>query len=437
MSRNAVLITVDSLRADHCGFLADEGPGSTHNLTPALDSLAEESMIFERAFAPGPRTPSSLPAIFTGEFYRPAELGVYSNWEEKATGWQARRQRIGNHLARFPPIAEHMRRRGYETAGVTANPWTTETTNFHRGFDEFYAISGAEHSEKPWYSLLADQFGDAVGIDWQDVLLTWTDFYDMIRAARESLTEPYFLWVFLMDPHQPYIAPRRYREENTALGMLYGNGRFNYAHGYTENLPKHLDARLRRAYRDTVRSVDGFVERYRADFAADDPVTLFHADHGEAFQEHGTLGHRPQLYNENVHVPLLIHGMDVTGRSKPPVTLRRLPDIVASVVDDRTSPLEAFTCDFALSKTEEGERIGVRGASWAYHTSADDWAYIHDGDHEELYRLVTDPDEQANVADQHLEITTMMRRLIDRHEFEQIERDRITSAVAGIMEDQS
>ncbi|NHN46527.1 sulfatase [Halostella sp. JP-L12] len=425
MSRNVVLVTVDSLRADHCGFLADEGPGGEHDLTPMLDSLAEESLVFERAFAPGPRTPSSMPAIFTGEFYRPTDQGVYSNWEEKSTRWQARRRRIASHLGRFRSVAERMQDRGYETAGVTANPWTTEDTNFDEGFDEFHAVEGADASERPWYSSLTDKIGDTMGIDWGDVLLTWTDFYDTVQAARDSLAEPYFLWVFLMDPHQPYIAPRRYRKETTVLGMLYGNGRYNYAHGYTEELPSHLDRQLRRAYRDTVRSVDGFIEQYREDFAADDPVTVFHADHGEAFQEHGTFGHRPQLYRENVHVPLLVHGSNSVDQVKEPVSLRCVPDLLTAIATGELIKPEAFTRKFVLSKTEESERVGVRGSSWAYQTDTEEWEYIYAGGQEELYKVTKDPDEQANVAIEYPKVRNSFLNIVRHRQSEQVRLSKI------------
>jgi len=427
MSRNVVLITVDSLRADHCGFL-----GAERELTPTLDSLAEESLVFERAFAPGPRTPSSIPMIFTGEFYRLADLGVYDSWEEKAQGWQARRRRIRNHMQRFRTLAERMHDQGYATAGVTANPWTTPDTGFDAGFDEFHAIKGPDTSRAPWYSKVTRRLGESVGIDWGDVLLTWTDFYDTIRTARESLSEPYFLWVFLMDPHQPYITPRHYREENTGIEMLYANARYNYAHGYTEDLPLHLDRRLERAYRDTVRSVDEFVKRYRDDFAEDDPVTVFHADHGEAFQEHGTLGHRPQLYRENVHVPLFVHGIKSRERVEAPVSLRDIPDIITGAVKEGCFNPGTFERELVLSKTEEGERVGVRGREWSYQTSAECWEYVYEGGQEELYQVFTDPDERANLANEYPEIAAAIRTLVWHHELDQNERESITDALAGV-----
>lgn len=429
MSRNVVLLSVDSLRADHCGFLDDEW-----DLTPTLDTLAEESLVFERAFAPGPRTPSSIPAVFTGEFYRPTDLGVYDSWEEKSRGWRARRQRVRNHVRRFRTIAERMRDRGYATAGVTANPWTTPDTSFDSGFDEFFAIQGPDASSPPWYTKITEWLDDGGGVNWGDLLLTWTDFYKTIRRARELLSEPYFLWVFLMDPHQPYITPGRYRKENSIIGMLYANARYHLAQDYTEDLPRHLDRRLRGAYRDTVRSVDGFIDRYREDFADDEPVTVFHADHGEAFQEHGTFGHRPQLYRENVHVPLFVHGTASMDRVERPVSLRDIPTIVTQIADEEVVRPEKLTRDYVLSKTEEEERIGIRGRDWSYLTSAGSWEYVHEGGQEELYQLVADYEERANLVGEQPEVATAMRAVIAEHRTDQGERHRITDSVERLGE---
>lgn len=427
MSRNIILVTVDSLRADHCGFM-----GASRDLTPTLDTLAADSLVFERAFAPGPRTPSSMPVIFTGQFFRPSELGVYADWEQKSSRWRARRERIGRHLGRFRTIPERLREHGYDTAAVTANPWTTPDTNFDRGFDTFRAVTEGRSIES-WYSSLVSKVSDVLDVEWNSLLLTWTDFYDAVETARDALGEPYFLWVFLLDPHQPYVAPLHYRTETSALGMLYGNVRYNYRHTYTEQLPSHLDSLLRQAYRDTVRSVDGFVNRLHEDVASEDPVLAVHADHGEAFREHGTYGHRPQLYRENLHVPFFVHGVGGDRRVDAPVSLRRLPGILASVAQNGSVDPERFTREFVLCKTEECERVGLRSREWSYISGADGWQYVYDSDSTELYRLTSDPGEATNLARMHPEAMAVLKRLVDRHKAGQRERERIGTAVTEVI----
>lgn len=438
--RNLVLVTIDSLRADHCGFLggppsegtpgADGGTasgidrgalGARGSLTPTLDALAAEGTVFETAIAPGPRTPSSMPVLFTGEHVDPRNKGVYRNWEEKRERWRERRERIRRHLARHRTVAERLRERGYATAAVTANPWTATDTGFDRGFDRFHAIGDGETDSR--FGRLIER---TTGID-ADWLLRWPDFHDRIIESRRALSEPYFLWVFLLDPHQPYLAPRRYRRENTVLEMYYANLRYNRAHSYTDVLPGHLDRRLRRAYRDTVRSVDGFVERLQTDLAPDDSVFVVHGDHGEAFREHGTYGHRPQLYEENTRVPLLVSGTERAARISEPVALRRLPRILESLADDAFDP-ERFTAPFVVSRTEEDERVSIRGAAWKYVRGGEDWAYVRGGEGEELYFLPADPTERRNHIAARPEAGAALRRLLDGREAARAERDRIARA---------
>lgn len=428
--RNIVLVTVDSLRADHCGFLDDsptlDGVRETgESLTPTLDGLTDESVVFETAIAPGPRTPSSVPVVFTGEHVGREEKGVYRNWEEKRKRWRDRRERIRRHLARHRTLTERLAERGYATAAVTANPWTATDTGFDRGFDHFYAVGNDDSPS--WFGRL---FERATGTD-TDWLLRWPAFYDAVLERQRALTEPYFLWMFLLDPHQPYLAPRRYRAENSAPAMYYANLRYNRFHGYMDVLPAHLDTRLRRAYRDTVRSVDGFVERLLGDVGADDPVLVVHADHGEAFYEHGTYGHRQQLYEENIHVPLLVHNAGRTGRVSDPVALRHLPRVLDSITGSTFDP-EKFTSPFVVSRTEEDERVSVRGAAWKYVCGGDDWEYVRGGTGEALYHLQSDPGERTNLLAERPAVGDAMRGLFDRKDQYEDERGRIARAAAVI-----
>lgn len=417
---NLLLVTVDSLRADHCGFI-----DSPFDVTETLDRLAKESVVYERAIAPGPRTPSSMPVVFTGEFFRQQDQGVYRSWDEKSSRALERQAKIRRHLSRFRTLPEQLRELGYSTGVVTSNPWTTKNTGFDRGFDEFRAIQ-----EETDPTRVGRSMERLLGVDWTEWLSTWTDYFDTVQEVRDRLSEPYFLWIFILDPHQPYLTPREYRQENTALGMYYSNFRYNYSYSYTDDLPEHLDARVRRAYRDTVRSVDGFVEQVHGEFADDDPVLVVHSDHGEAFQEHGTLGHRPQLYRENLHVPLLIHNTDAEQRVNQLLPLRQLPEILTAIGDpDRRFKPEAATAETVVSRTEESEQMRVRTGELAYLLRASGWEYVHGSDGEELYRLSEDPSERENLIDSEPEEADNLRTVLRHHEGHRTEQKRIAEAV--------
>lgn len=428
MTRNLLLVTVDSLRADHCGFLGDD-----RGLTPTLDELADGGVVFEHALAPGPRTPSSMPVTFTGEFVKPRNMGVYADYEAKSTGWMERQDRIRHHLDRFPTIPQRLREEGYDTAGITANPWTTANTGFDAGFDHFESVTERE-DVGPAQFPLAGTATNALNADLDDWLLTWPDFYDLVLDARDRLTEPYFLWVFLLDPHQPYLTPGRYRTENSAPEMYYANLRYNKSFGYTDDLPSHLDVRLRRAYRDTVRSTDAFVNKLMTDLADDDPAVVFHADHGEAFGEHGAYGHRLQLYRENLHVPLLVHGTEASDRVADPVALRDLPALVTEAATAGASfDPSSLTRSNVVSRTEEGERVGLRDDRWTYVEADSTFeSYMHDYRTTELYDRSTDPDENTDLSADRPEARSILSKRLAQRDSHRRECDRVGLAVADL-----
>lgn len=430
MDQNIVLVTIDSLRTDHCGFM-----GSEAGLTPTLDDLAEEGVVFEHALAPGPRTPSSMPVLFTGEFIEDRNLGVYDDYEEKSANWMERQARIRRHVERFRTIPERLQEHGYDTAGVTANPWTTANTGFDAGFDVFHAA--VEDDDVSADSLpVAGTVAQVLDADLDEWLLTWPDFYDLVLDARERLSEPYFLWVFLLDPHQPYLTPRQYREENSALGMYYGNLRYNRSYSYTDDLPSRVETRLARAYRDTVRSVDAFIDRLRSDLVEDDPATVVHADHGEAFGDHGAYGHRLQLYRENLHVPLVVHNAGVATSVEESVALRDLPQLIEELARESELSPRSLVRPFVRSLTEERERVAVRNEEWAYIRADENYrAYVHDYQPAELYHLGSDPPERHNLADTADEQEALLNSVLSAQQSHDAERSRIGTAVSETVPD--
>ena len=112
--RNMILVTSDSLRADHCGF-----HNSDIDLTPRMDRLVPEldAILYDNAISTGPRTPISVPESLTGEFIPTSESNDY-----KTT-----LKRISEHISTHKTIPELLSDRGYSTAAYTSNPYTTLT----------------------------------------------------------------------------------------------------------------------------------------------------------------------------------------------------------------------------------------------------------------------------------------------------------------------
>jgi arylsulfatase A-like enzyme len=425
---NLVMVTADSLRADHCGFL-----GSESELTPAIDRLADDGTAFTQAIAPGPRTPSSVPVLFTGEF-----MADDPNWA--TADWEHRQQRIGRHMERFTHLSERLQRRGYETAAFTANPWTTRESNFAAGFDHFDEISADSDdissrrlSDSPLFKLADAGFealpGDPFDWSWKKEWFSqWTGYFDLIRERLSRLSEPFFLWIFLMDSHQPYVTPRRFREDCSGWEMYYSILRYWQWHEDDRPLSDRDEDMVRRAYRDAVRSVDAFVETLTDETRPYDPVTVFFSDHGEALGEHDSFGHEQTLYEENLRVPFLVHGGGAPGRVHEQLPLQSLPDVLLDLAERGTFRPRAHTQQFVPSQTEDNGKLSIR---------TERWKFVADGDRDRLYDLRIDPGESTDVVDANPAVLSSLTDVAVRHERTQTKKMQAGAATEALLAEET
>ncbi|WP_434522791.1 sulfatase-like hydrolase/transferase [Halorubrum sp. AS12] len=253
MSENIVLVSIDSLRADYCGFMGHEG-----GITPTLDSMAKDAIVFENATSPGPRTPESMPGIFTGEFVS----------DDLPTDMVPQRELINKHMERHRTLPEQLSEMGYTTIGLTPNPFTSRFFGFDRGFDYFQDFIG--DSSDGFYQRLFKGWlgGDTVSnvlrlsrnmIQREEVFKPWESFYDEAISEVQDTEEPYFLWVFLMDVHEPYMAGDGFRstkfwERWSAIWRLYLGDK-------ESPFDEKTTRRLIRAYEDSIEYTDAFFDR--------------------------------------------------------------------------------------------------------------------------------------------------------------------------------
>ncbi len=277
-ARKIVLFTVDTLRADHLGCYGYQEADTS----PAIDAWSQDAVLFERAYAPAPWTVPSLAALFTGR--NPAEVGAFTN----ETG-------IGES---FPTLPELLRKAGYRTAAFNSHAVLLQPEmGFRRGFDQVYpedyeVVLEGEHKIA---------FGNVAP--------------DLMRWLDENADDDFFLWIHDMDPHHPETPGNPY------LGTS----------SWT-------------TYQAEVRNMDDafgqIVRRLQALGIWDDVLFVFTADHGEAFDDHGLVGHQDVMYDEVLRVPLLIH----YPRAFAPARVREpadLLDVRATILDiARIPPLE-------------------------------------------------------------------------------------------------
>ncbi len=450
---NVLLVTVDSLRTDAIG------PYDAERRTPVIDELGDRGVVFERGFANGNWTPFSFPSIM-------ASQPVFSD-----------SNRIG--VEDRPTIAEVASEAGVATGGFNAaNGFLTSYWGYDEGFDEFdsfvadvsssiYGKYLATHpTVEAWLQFAASPFrrlsAKLRGKSDDRPFLDTSRMFDVENAATEFVEardddEPFFLWVHYMDAHTPYVpAPRYVREVS---GQTVGTHRMLLAHTRTglglEVGDSTLDD-LRTLYQAAVRQVDASIGRLldtlEAEGLRDETAVVFAGDHGEEFQEHGHLAHYPKLYDELIHVPLLVDAPGVEAdRTDRPVGLDAVPPTVADLlgveapdawegeslldpadgptVDDPADaePEPAVASDggavaepdvepgTASEPTDPVVSVTVRGEELTAQPiprSLDDgdllvsardrdWTYIENADTgaAELYHRPSDPDQQENLAD--------------------------------------
>lgn len=263
---NIILITLDTTRADRMGFL-----GSPLGVTPNLDTLARDSAVFTRAYSQAPLTPPSHATILTGTYPQYHQVNNF-----------------GAPLPKQLPYAPSiLKAHGYHTAAFVAtlalDPVSGTAPGFDRGFDTYDAGFGQATRGKDRYHSL-ERRGDEV----VEHALTW---------LNKHPKGPFFMWVHLYDAHDPYEPPEPYK---------------------TKYASSPYDGEI--AYEDS--AVGKFLTQLRARRLYQSAVIAVMADHGEALGDHGEETHGFFLYDETIHVPLLIKLPRAVSTDKVPAGKR-------------------------------------------------------------------------------------------------------------------
>ena len=309
---NVILVSIDTLRADHLGTYGHDRPTS-----PWLDALAAQGAVFEACVSTSSWTPPAMASLMTG--VHPHQHGYDTAAVQR------------DIVASMPILApdhvtlpEHLQAAGLSTWAVTTNHHLTAERGFSQGVRFFRGLG------------MTDDGNRAVSLMEQTA-----------EGVRESA--PLMLWAHLLDPHGPYwrMEPHastfdaslearfdgsaetreaRLQEHHTvAVGGIEDPDR--YPAGSVEL------ATLQVLYDSEIRHTDALVERIGALFPpAEDTIWIVTADHGEEFREHGNLGHRNPLYEHQLRVPLLIvwPGHIPPQRVQTPVSL---VDVLPTVVE--------------------------------------------------------------------------------------------------------
>jgi len=315
---HVVLVLIDTLRADRLGIYGYEDA-----VTPNIEALARESVFFERAFAAAPWTLPSVVSMMTSRL--PLEHRV-----------TARGDVVSDSVKIIP---EYFQDLGYRTAGFVTNPYGSVTAGLVRGYDFLAPQEAREHT-----------------VDLQ-ALGTWLD---------DRGSEPQFLYLHSTEPHLPYKAPDEYREHHGQVPRRVLRGvhqdmaqmRSLSRQDFEDGLPlgttdtdagqqeaidslagkrRQIDALYDSGVSWADANVGAVVELLKQRGMWDDTLLILVSDHGEELYDHGGWLHHQTLYDELLHVPMLVHfpGMDVVDgeaavRCETPVSLI---DVLPTLLD--------------------------------------------------------------------------------------------------------
>src|SRR5581483_11431448 len=368
---NIVFITVDTTRADRMGFM-----GNNRALTPNLDAVARQGIVFERAYSQAPLTPVSHATIFTGtypQFHTVTDFG----------------HPLPTLLPYLPDI---LQKAGYKTAAFVGSlildPRASMAPGFDRGFSIFDAGFRAKADpDEDRYSTVERRAGDVVG--------------HAIGWLNKNPKSPFFVWVHLYDPHAPYDPPAPY---NKRFKDPY-DGEIAYADASLGKLFTYL--RQKGLYEQT--------------------LIVMMSDHGESLGAHGESMHGIFLYDETIHVPLIMKlPSELLARRRVSARVR-LVDVAPTILSMLSLPLPPTFQGESLVPQMKGEAKGASDlpayAETDYPHRAFGWSglrslrsgkylFVH-APKRELYDQSQDHDAAHNLAASSPAVATTLQAQID------------------------
>ncbi len=318
---NILLISVDALRADHLGCY-----GYSQAITPHLDTLARQGILFREAISPSPWTFPTFASLMTSLY--PSELGITGE-EYTLDHWIPRQVTLDPLRI---TLAEALQEEGYHTEAIVTNYWLGPEYGFAQGFDHFTRVDRLPYRfarlndlvlirllRVGWpagYSGLRSLY-EAVWGPGGDLWDTPAEVVNDLVLSRldRGLEEPFFLWVHYIDPHAPYNPPEKYTptiSEVSPERLQYLRSLHHRLYDDSARIRPADNRALIALYDGEVQAVDEAIGRVIARLDElglhERTVVVILADHGEEFRDHGGLQHGHTLYHELLHVPLIITG---------------------------------------------------------------------------------------------------------------------------------
>ena len=295
-----ILLLVDAMRPDHLGAYGYAKPTS-----PVIDQLAAEGQRYTRAYVNAPWTRPSTTCFLTG--------------------LNASRHRTETAKSKLPEdvttIAQRLAKAGWSTAGFTANGNGGSLAGLEKGFQRFEdptntytkAVRGTTYNGLPHGQFIAEK---------------------VLGYLAGSKAPKQFVFVFLVDPHDPYGAPPELEQQflgQAFKGTIRRRALWETNNDYPPDELFSMQAIYDAGIKNADLAIGQIVEGLKAQGRWNDTTLFISADHGEAFGEHGVFLHAHHFYDEIIKVPLIAHG----ARFAPGVNdrLTQSIDVSATILD--------------------------------------------------------------------------------------------------------
>jgi len=359
---NVLLITVDTLRADHLPMY-----GATSNMSvPAFQFLTDNGFLFEQAVTPAPLTLPAHASILTGKL--PSSHGARDNG-------------LFSLNASARTLAEILKAYDYRTGAFVSSFVLDKRYGLGQGFDVY-----DDKTTDPQSSVV---FAERRGQETAQKAIFW--------IFNEDKDQPFFCWIHLFDPHKPYDPPEPFKTQ-------YNDSPYDGEIAYTDQIIGEIYSVLSR---------EGVL---------DNTLSIVTADHGEGLGDHGELTHGLALYDTTMRVPLFFHGPGIPARGRSNLQAR-LTDIAPTVLDWLDVKSAAAFDGRSLRPAIEGKPMEEAPA--ILETTTGYFLYdappifglrlagykLIRGWEDELYDLSADPSETSNKMTSRLDTG---RRLKDR-----------------------
>jgi arylsulfatase A-like enzyme len=376
-AKSVILIVVDTLRVDRLGAYGHGG-----GLSPALDALAEQSTLFEQAYATAPWTTPSIASLLTAQY--PRTLGITTR-EVKIS-------------SAHTTLAEMFQRQGYRSQGIISHSFLGEDLGFAQGFEDYNEQESSRDRD----------YVSSPGVS-----------KEAIKYIRRNASRPFFLFLHYFDPHYNYRMHRIRNDFPKYRGRLLSNDvrifrlrELSELGKLRKNDRRYLQALYDSEVRFTDQHIGNVIDELKKSGVYDNAMVVFVADHGEELGDgaDGWVGHTKRLSQEMIHVPLIIKmpNQRKGRRVSTPVSLLDLMPTIAMAAKLRIpANVQGRPIDMSAAEPEgrpvfaETRRMNtLEMVIYGRHK------LVYDAERERtaLFDIVADPMARIDLAQEHPEV---------------------------------